>query len=455
MSFRKMTSSSTLSRRRLPALALAATGLLALSACSSGAGPTGSGPHGGSTQNIEMWVAGNNVTKPIYTAEVEAYSKAHPGVNITLTDLPGPQYVQKYSAAAAAGKLPAIFQMPGVPRSLQTLVDGKKVADLSDLFTDGSPLKSRILPVALPAGQIDGKQYGVPYNIFQEAVVLYSKPAFKKAGISSPPTTWNELIQDVSRLKKANIIPISISGTVPDNWYEWWLESYEERLDGTKVFDSIKKGDLSGLNSPAVVKAAKAMQDLVKMNPFEPGYTTTSENNNIPFALLGSNKAGMLLYGAFTPNFVAQTAPGFVKNGQMGWFTFPGVEGGTGSNVVDLGTPPLLLVNSSLSAKQSKAAKDFLASFVYSDEQVASLAKTGNVGPATNAPAAIDKNAPSYLKEYMKFEVDESSRATQAAASWSTYLPPDSLTAWNTLLERLFSLKISPEEFASKAAGLK
>lgn len=441
------------SRFHISAIALAATALMTLSACSTG--PLKNGSQGGSTQNLEMWVAGNNVTKPIYTAEVEAYDKAHPGVHITLTDLPGPQYVQKYATAAAAGKLPAIFQMPGAPRALQTLVDGQKIADLSDLFADGSPLKSRILPVALPAGQVDGKQYGVPYNIFQEAVVLYSKPAFKKAGIATPPKTWDELKRDVALLKKANIIPISIPGTVPNNWFEWWLESYEERLDGTKVFDGLKKGDMSVLNSPAVVNAARAMQDLVKLNPFEPGFTTTSEANNVPYALLGSNKAGMMLYGAFTPNFIATTAPDFVKSGQMGWFTFPQVSGGTGSDVVDLGTPPLLLVNSSLSASQTKAAKSFLSSFVYSDEQVASLAKTGNVGPATSAPAAIEKNAPSYLKSYMKFEVAQSNAASKAAVSWTTYLPPDALTAFNTLEQKLFTLKITPEEFAAKAAALK
>lgn len=435
---------------------LGASSVLALSACTSNlpSGSSSNAPNGGSGETINMWVAGNNVTKPIYTAEVEAYSKAHSGVNVVLTDLPGPQYVQKYDAAAAAGKLPEIFQMPGVPRALQTLVSSNKIADLSSLFSAGSALKSRVLPVSLAAGQVNGRQYGVPYNIFQEAVVIYSKTAFQKAGISQPPKTWPDLLQAVKRLKNAGIIPISVSGTATDNWYEWWLEGYEERLDGLGVYNSIKKGDLSALNSPPVIKAAQAMQELVKLEPFEPGYTTTSESNNIPFALLGSNKAGMLLYGAFTPNFVAQAAPDFVESGQMGWFSFPTVPGGTGADIVNLGTPPLLLVNKALSPSKAKAAKEFLASFVYSKEQVTALAKTGNVGPAGNAAAVVEANAPAHLKSYMQFELSLSTNA-KGATLWNNYLPPDSLSKWNDLLVQLFSLKITPEQFAKEASALK
>lgn len=209
-----------------------------------------------SSVNLQMWIAGNNTTKPIYTAEAEAFSKAHPGVTVTINDLPGPAYTQKLDPALAANKLPAIFQEYSNGPALRELVSAKKVVDLSRYLKSNTALTKRILPSAMAQGQVDGQQYGIPYNIFQESVVLYNKASFKKARLSGPPSTWPALLGDVAKLKKAGTIPISMSGTVTDNWYEWWLEDYEVRKYGLGITDQVVNGKFSVLNSPALVASA-------------------------------------------------------------------------------------------------------------------------------------------------------------------------------------------------------
>jgi len=404
--------------------------------------------------SIEMWIAGNPVTKPIYVGEAEAYSKAHPGVSVSVTDLPGPAYTQKLDTALAAGQPPAIYQLFGPGPQMRTLVDGKKLADLSGMLAADPSFKERIIPAVMQQGQLNGIQYGIPYNIFQEAVIFYNKPAFAKAGISGVPSTWTAFMADVAKLKSAGIIPISTAGSQANNWYGWWLENYEVRLAGQGVTQSVKGGDLTAIDTQPVVQAAAAMQDLVKAGGFEPGYTTTSEANNVPYALLGTGKAAMLMYGAFVPNFIKQVTPDFIKSGDMGWFSFPSVPGGTANDVVDLSSTPMLVVNANMSAGNIKAAEAFLEAFIYSPEQVKALAQTGNVGPAAQARPVISANAPAELKSYMLFQLDQALQAKESFVHWGNLIPTSSTSKWNSLKEELFSLKISPEQFASMASQM-
>lgn len=406
------------------------------------------------SMKLQMWIAGNPVTKPIYVGEANAYAKNHGGVKVDVTDLPGPAYTQKLDTALAAGKPPAIFQLFGPGPQMNTLVKGNKIANLDASLKAHPSFTSRIIPAALVQGQSNGKQYGIPYNIFQEAVVFYNKKDFKKAGISSVPKTWPELMTDVRKIKSAGMIPISVSGTEADNWYGWWLENYEVRLAGDGVGKALKQGNTGVFNTQPVRTAATAMQKLVKEHAFEPGYTTTSEANNVPYALLGTGKAAMLLYGAFVPNFIKQVSPNFIKSGNMGWFSYPSVPGGKDNSVVDLSSTPMLVVNKNMSNSRVKAAEGFLEWFIYSPSQVTALARTGNVGPEAKAVSIVSKVAPADLKPYMLFELRQALHAKTSFVHWGNLIPTSSKSTWNTLKEELFSLKITPQQFASKAAQM-
>ena len=147
-----------------------------------------------------MWIAGNNTTKPIYEAEAATFSKSHPGINVTITDLPGPAYTQKLDTALAANQLPAIFQEFSPGPSLQQLVQSKQNVDLTHYMEKHPVIARRVVPSALAQGQIHGEQYGLPYNIFQETVILYNKSNFRKAHISGPPKSWGELNADIAKL---------------------------------------------------------------------------------------------------------------------------------------------------------------------------------------------------------------------------------------------------------------
>ena len=70
---------------------------------------------------------------------------------------------------------------------------------LNDYFTKNE-LKA-YYPSLLEGFTVDGKVYGIPKD-FNTVVMYYNKDMFKKAGIITPPKTWNELNIALEKLKK-------------------------------------------------------------------------------------------------------------------------------------------------------------------------------------------------------------------------------------------------------------
>jgi len=70
------------------------------------------------------------------------------------------------------------------------------------------------------AGTVDGKTYGFASNQFLIGVT-YNKDLFQKAGISSPPVTWDNFLADCAKLKAKNIAPVSWSAA--DSWTNQYI----------------------------------------------------------------------------------------------------------------------------------------------------------------------------------------------------------------------------------------
>jgi raffinose/stachyose/melibiose transport system substrate-binding protein len=81
----------------------------------------------------------------------------------------------------------------------------------------------------------DGKTYGVPWDLGMVGF-WYNKELFQKAGISAPPKTYAELLDDVRKLQAAGITPIALGDK--DKWpgHFYWVY-LATRLGGKDAFD--------------------------------------------------------------------------------------------------------------------------------------------------------------------------------------------------------------------------
>ncbi len=138
---------------------------------------------------------------------------------------PSDAYSQKIIAAAQANVLPDIYGILDKKSIVADFVKAGLVADLTEsMNADGGKWKHSLFDKALAdkrfeAGNIYGVKpgiYGVPIDVTNEQM-LYNKKLLSKAGIKSPPATFEEFIKDAQTLRRVGITPF-VSG-----WGELWL----------------------------------------------------------------------------------------------------------------------------------------------------------------------------------------------------------------------------------------
>jgi len=148
------------------------------------------------------------------------------GVEVTVQLFaPSESYSQKVIAAAQANILPDIYGVLDKKSIVADFVKAGLIADLTGAMeADGGQWKNSLFDKALAdrrfdAGNIYGVKpgiYGAPIDVTNEQM-LYNRKLLAKAGIASPPQTWEELIKDFQALKRVGITPF-VSG-----WGELWL----------------------------------------------------------------------------------------------------------------------------------------------------------------------------------------------------------------------------------------
>ncbi|HOW35275.1 MAG TPA: extracellular solute-binding protein [Candidatus Omnitrophota bacterium] len=138
---------------------------------------------------------------------------------------PSDAYSQKVIAAAQAKVLPDIFGVLGEKKVFASFIENGFVADLTNDFRlNNSEWESSFFPKALAVNQFEESNiykirpgiYGVPIDV-TTIQMLYNKKLLKQAGITNPPETFQELIEDIEALKR-----VGLAGFV-SGWGEAWL----------------------------------------------------------------------------------------------------------------------------------------------------------------------------------------------------------------------------------------
>lgn len=310
---------TSLSRRGfLAASAAAGVGAAALSAC----GSSDSGNSSGKT-TIEWWnITTTEPAKKLWAQRAKEFEAAHPDVTIKIVTLENEAYKSKMTAQTASGKLPDIYHTWG-GGVLKQQIDAGLVEDLTDQISSWT---DTYVPAALAAYRFDSRTYAVPFDIGAVGF-WYNKALFKQAGIDTPPTTWSGYLDAVKSLKSAGITPIALAGK--EKWPGMYYWAYlSMRVAGLgAMHKAATDADFTG---DGFVKAGQHLKDLVALQPFQKGFlgagysTPTGEA-----AAMGNGKAAMELMGQWAPVVEKDAGKGLGKD--LGFFSFPAVEGGKGA----------------------------------------------------------------------------------------------------------------------------
>jgi raffinose/stachyose/melibiose transport system substrate-binding protein len=349
-------SSSAASQTAAPAATPTAPGSVATAA------PTGTPK----PVTVEWWhITTTDPGKAVFQGIADAYMAAHPNVTIHITILENEAFKTKLATAMQSGQVPDLFQSWGGGIMAAQADAGM----LKDITSDVSSWSSTINPGALSIYSYKGKQYGIPWDMGMIGV-WYNKALFTKAGIAAPPTTWDDFLADVSKLKAAGIVPLAIAGK--DMWPSMHLWTYLAlRIGGSAALQQMVQ--TGNWNTDACTQAGDQVLKLNALNPYQPGFKGATYDNEA--AAVGNAKAAMEVMGQWAPS--VENADSASKKGigtDLGWFPFPTVTGGKGAATDGVGGGNGIAVGKNASPE----ALDFLKFFnsVYNANKI----NSSNIG---------------------------------------------------------------------------
>lgn len=189
---------------RYLALGTVAAAAVALVGCTAGGTPS-SGSDGNVTLTF-LVAESPNLTAEYWDAAIARASEKVPGVTIKkVVGENTPAYAQQLFAS---GQAPDIFAT-GIANGLA------QKGELAE-YTREELEEAGITDFT--SGTIDGKFYGIPGGAQAIPLVYYNKDLFAQAGISAPPASYAELLEDCAKLQAAGIAPFEIGGGGKDTW---------------------------------------------------------------------------------------------------------------------------------------------------------------------------------------------------------------------------------------------
>ena len=319
--------------RPLP-LSLAA---LFVAGCGSpGSGPTAGGPAKGSI-SVAAFQGGYGID--FYEKAAAEYQKAHPGVEVVVAG--NPRIWEQLRPRMIAGDPPDLM-FPGWGMDHWALAEEESLEPL-DAALDGpaegggGKWRDTFEPSLLKLGQLDGKQYVLPYY-FNVMGWWYDPGVFKKHGWA-PPRTFGELLLLAPRIKAAGIAPITYQGQYPYYMMEGMLMPWALSVGGRKAVDDAQNLVPGAWTSPAMLRSASMIAELRTKGFFQDGATALSHTQSQQAFLDG--KAAMIPCGTWLYSEMRKTMP---KGAAIEFMLPPVVEGGAGDpSAILIGIEPWMV----------------------------------------------------------------------------------------------------------------
>ncbi|MFF4892900.1 extracellular solute-binding protein [Micromonospora chersina] len=432
-------------RRAGAVLALLVTSALVVAGCNSG-GEDEAPSEGELYKNpvtLTWWhnAPQDGPGKTYWEKVAKDFSALHPTVKIEIEAIETNQLQRtRIPAALLSNDPPDVFMSWGGGE----MVEQVEADYLKDL-TDQTKTEVANMGKAAEIWQVNGKQYGLPFRMGIEGI-WYNKDMFAQAGISAPPTTFEELNAAVTKLKAINVTPIAVGAG--DKWpaAHWW---YNFALRACSV-DTLKKASKDKVfDDPCFVKAGQDLKAFIDTKPFQNNFIATPGQNDPTSAngLLANGKAAMELMGDWNRGTLDNVATDKAKLAKfLGWFPVPAISGSAGDPKAALGGGD----GFACSKKAPAECVEFLK-YIASPEVQKGYAETGTGLPVVKgAEAGIQDPA-------LKSILQATSEASYVQLWLDTAYGSTVGTAMNDGIVGIFSGKGTPEQVVAgmKAAASK
>jgi multiple sugar transport system substrate-binding protein len=308
-------------RVSVSARALLVVGLIsALVACGSkpastnnigkGPGPV-KDPTSPVTVTFSSWV-GSDPTMKKMAAD---FHKLHPNITIQFQNVSADNASQKLTTQIAGGNPPDVAYVDA--SSTSDFASRGALVNLDNYISRSSIVKPDDYVDAFKTFvTYDGHMWGLPID-GESTGLFYRTDLFKAAGISGPPTTWDEFLADAQKLTDPAKKQYGYEVFAPEAayyWYPWLYQAGGDLLsaDGKDVV----------FDSPEAQKAADFYVNLAKYSP--PDYlNSNSYDGRVAFA---QGKVAMYMAGSWLAGTLHSENPQIDNK----WSTAPLPSGSAG-----------------------------------------------------------------------------------------------------------------------------
>ncbi len=410
----------------------------ALTACGGSSGPGQSGDGSAS-----IWILTGAPGEGIRTDSVETFNESSESGQLELTAFQNDAYKTKIRTAIGANQAPTIIWTWG-GGGLRDYVKNDQVEDLTSWFDENADYRDSLFSSAFAAATVDDAIYAVPCENVSPIVLFYNTRLFDQVG-AKPPATWDELMALVPVFNDAGIAPFSLGGQ--SRWTNMmWLEFLFDRIGGPELWRSIYEGEAEAWSAPDSIDALTKMQELVEADGFITGFESITADSNADRALLYTDKAAMMLHGAWVYGGIKEEGGDFVSGGNLGYMNFPAVDGGKGDPANSVGNPSsYYALNANATDEAKEIAQRYFLEGLNSAAQTQAWIDTGAVPIVNGSDTGF---AGSDDADWLQFVYDIASSAPNFEQSWDQALSPSAAETLLNNIEQLFGLSITPQQFA-------
>lgn len=357
-------------KRYLKAAALGLSAALALTACGSEAGE-------GDAKTITFVAAEySDQTKPYWQGLIKEFEKENPGLHVKLQVINWDDIDGHVQNLVLNDKQPDILNL-------------NKFADFAEedlLYKADEVLSQQVRDDFVPSfaenSKFEDSQYGLPF-IASARLLFYNKDLFKKAGVSEPPKTWDDLKAAAEKIKAKGDIGygMPLGKEEAQGEFQLWMNG-----NGGHWVDETGKWTIDTPENVATLQYMKGLVD-AKLTQPNPGKTDRADVINA----FAAGQIGMIRGLPTTPKDIKKQGDKF--------------EYGIAPNPANGDNPPSTLgVQDYLMAFKREGTQDTVKKFLeffYQKDNYAKLLTTEGFLPTTKS-AGEELAADETLKPFIE-----------------------------------------------------
>ncbi|MER5949600.1 sugar ABC transporter substrate-binding protein [Streptomyces sp. NPDC001904] len=289
-----------MSRIRATAIG-AVTASLALAATACGGGSSTGGGSNDSPKTLTYWASNQGasiqVDKKVLQPELDKFEK-QTGIKVKLEVVPWSDLLNRIMAATTSGQGPDVLNIGNTWSASLQATGALLPWDAKQFDKIGG--KDRFVDSALGSAGPEGKDPAAVPLYSMSYALYYNKKMFKDAGISKPPTTWDEVVADGKKISKNGKWGLGAEGSNLSNNIHQIFVMAKQR--GTDWFTADGKPDFT---SDGAVAAVKQYVDLMaKDKIIAPGNAEYAQNQSL--SDFSKGKTAMVLWQAAASTFKSQ-----------------------------------------------------------------------------------------------------------------------------------------------------